>query len=171
MKNIVLTGFMGSGKSSVGDAIAKRLEMAVLDTDDLIEERVCMSINDIFTRYGEPHFRDVETGIVKEASKLDGHVIITGGGVVLNKVNIENLRSNGVIVYLYVSPKVAYNRVKEETHRPLLKVDDPLGKIQELMESRETFYADNDVQVDTTKLSVEHVASQVIKRVEPLLSG
>ncbi len=171
MKNIVLTGFMGSGKSSVGEIIAKRLGMKVIDTDDLIEEKMRMSINDIFSRYGEPHFRDVETGVVKEASKLDGHVIITGGGVVLNKSNIENLRTNGVIVYLHVSPEDAFDRVKAETHRPLLKVDDPLGKIRELIEFREPFYADNEVQVDTTRLSVDEVAGEVVERVKPLLSS
>ncbi|MFQ5815592.1 MAG: shikimate kinase [Candidatus Hydrothermarchaeaceae archaeon] len=171
MKNIVLTGFMGSGKSSVGKRIAKRLGMKVVDTDDLIEERMCMSINDIFAEHGEPYFREVEKNVVREVSDLDNRVIVTGGGVVLDKENIRSLGVKGVIVYLHVTPEEAYERVRHRTHRPLLNVDDPLGKIRELLEYREPFYADNDVEVNTTGMGVSEVADEVLMRVEPMISG
>jgi shikimate kinase len=171
MKNIVLTGFMGSGKSAVGRGIAKRLSMSVVDTDELIEERMCVSINDIFAKHGESYFRELERSVVKMVSELENRVIITGGGVVLNKDNMTDLRRNGVIIYLHVTPEVAYERIKDETHRPLLNVDDPLGKIKELMEYRKSFYADNDIEVDTTGLGVHEVVDEVVKRVEPMLSA
>lgn len=171
MKNIVLTGFMGSGKTVVGNRLSKILGMKVVDIDDIIEERVCMSINDIFARYGEPYFREVEKSIVKEVSELEGRIIVTGGGVVLNKENMRNLRKKGVVVYLHVTPDAAYARVRAQTHRPLLKVDDPLRKIKELLEYRAPFYGDNDVTVDTTGLTVDKVVDEVLRKVKPLLEG
>lgn len=171
MKNIVLTGFMGSGKTTVGSRVAKRFGMKVVDTDDLIEERTCMSINDIFGQRGEPYFRELEKKIVKEVSELEGYVILTGGGVVLNKENMNNLRRNGIIVYLHVSPEDAYQRLKGKSNRPLLKVEDPLNKIRELLEYRAPFYADNDVEIDTTGLTVDAVAREVMKRVKPLIGA
>ncbi len=170
-KNIVLTGFMGSGKTSVGNRISKMLGMKVVDTDDLIEERMCVSINDIFSRHGEAYFREVEKGIVKEVSELEGRVIVTGGGVVLNKENIRNLRKKGIIVYLHVTPDAAYARVKAQTHRPLLRVEDPLKKIKELLEQRAPFYADNDLTIDTTGLTVDKVVDEVLRKVKPLISA
>ncbi len=172
MKNIVLTGFMGSGKSSVGEGLARKMGMMrIIDTDGLIEEKMCMSINNIFATQGEPFFRTLEKSVVKEVSGLENYIIVTGGGVVLDKDNITSLRSKGVIVYLHVSPEGSYERVKGETHRPLLKVTDPLGQIRELMENRKPFYDDNDIEVDTTGLTVEEVVDVVIRKVEPLLSG
>lgn len=171
MKNIVFTGFMGSGKTTVGNRVARRFGMKVVDTDDLIEERLCMSINDIFSQRGEPYFREVEKRVVREVSELEGHVIITGGGVVLNKENMHNLRRNGIIVYLHASPEDAYARLKGKGNRPLLKVEDPLRKIRELIEYREPFYADNDITIDTAGLSVDAVAREVMTWVKPLIGA
>ena len=139
MKNIVLTGFMGAGKSVVGRKLADRLGLKVIDTDDVIEEDSGMIISDIFQGHGEQHFRELEKDAVKKVSEFDGHIIITGGGVVINSENIENLRKNGVIIYLHASPEMLYHRVKDQTHRPLLQVEDPLGKIKELLVIREPF--------------------------------
>ena len=169
MKNIVLTGFMGAGKSSVGWRLAKRLGMKAVDTDDVVEKESKMKIHDIFARFGESHFRALERKAVERVSELENHVIITGGGVVLNKDNVLDLRRKGVIVYLHASPEVIYNRVKDDTDRPLLQVKEPLKKITELLEYRAQFYKDNDVEIDTTRLTVEKAASEVVKKVRPLL--
>ncbi len=166
MKNIVLTGFMGAGKSSVGRRLAERLGMGIVDTDEIIEQETEMKISDIFAELGEEHFREVEAVVVEGVSELDGHVIITGGGVVLDKGNIENLRKNGVIIYLHAEPKTIYNRVKDETHRPLLQVENPMEKIKELLEQRAPHYADHDLMVDTSKLTVEEVAERIIQKIE-----
>ncbi|MEE8167723.1 MAG: shikimate kinase [Candidatus Hydrothermarchaeales archaeon] len=169
MKNIVLTGFMGSGKSAVGKRLAQRLGTKVIDTDDLIEERACTSITSIFSEHGEKHFRELEKSVVKDVSQLDNRVIITGGGVVLDPENIENLKRNGVIVYLPVEPDVAYERVKRRTHRPLLQVEDPLKTIKELMEYRAQFYANNDYEIDTFKLTVDEVVENILRDVKPFI--
>lgn len=169
MKNIVLTGFMGAGKSSVGRSLAKRLGLEVIDTDDVVEKDSEMKISDIFARFGESVFRGLERKAVEKISMLENHVIITGGGVVLNKDNILDLRRRGVIVYLHASPEVIYKRVKDDADRPLLQVKEPLKKIRELLEYRAPFYRDNDLEIDTTGLTVEKVASEIVKKVRPLL--
>ncbi len=162
MKNIVLTGFMGAGKSSVGKRLGKRLKMSVIDTDDVIEKDSGMKISDIFAEHGEKYFRGIEKKAVKKVS----HVIITGGGVVLDKDNMKNLRKNSVIVYLHATPEAVYNRVKEETHRPLLHVKDPLKKIEELLLYRAPFYADNDIRIETSNLSIREVVDEVVRKVK-----
>jgi shikimate kinase len=165
MKNIVLTGFMGAGKSVVGRKLAERRDMKVVDTDDVIEKESGMEISEIFGRFGEAHFRELESEAVRKVSTLTDHVIITGGGVVLKSDNISNLRKNGAIVYLRASPEALYNRVKDETHRPLLQVADSLGRIKELLQYRAQFYADNDIEIDTTNLSVDEVVEEIIKKI------
>jgi shikimate kinase len=163
MVNIVLTGFMGAGKSAVGKKLKELTCMEMVDTDDMIEEDAGMVISEIFEKFGEPHFRELEKRAVAKASALKNHIIVTGGGVVLKEENITNLRKNGKVVYLHAPPEVLYERIKDETQRPLLQVDDPLGKIKELLEYRAPFYANNDFEIDTTDTSVDDVAEEVVK--------
>ncbi|MEE8403537.1 MAG: shikimate kinase [Candidatus Hydrothermarchaeaceae archaeon] len=165
MANIILTGFMGGGKTAVGKRLAEITGREVIDTDDLIEEDAGMSISEIFEKFGEPHFRELEKKAVARASALESHIIVTGGGVVLKKENVENLRKNGTIVYLHAPPEVLYERIKDETHRPLLQVDDPLGKIRGLLEHRTPFYADNDFTIGTSNMSVKEVAEEIVRTV------
>ncbi len=162
MANIVLTGFMGAGKTSVGKKLKEITGMEMVDTDDSIEEDAGMAISEIFEKFGEVHFRELEKKAVLKASKLKNHIIVTGGGVVLKKENIENLGKKGKIVYLHAPPKVLYERIKDETHRPLLEVEDPIGKIKELLEFRAPFYANNDFTIDTSNMSVDEAAKEVL---------
>jgi shikimate kinase len=166
MVNIVLTGFMGAGKSAVGRRLKELTGMEIVDTDDMIEEDAGMAISEIFEKFGEPHFRELEKKAVGKASALENHIIVTGGGVVLKEENVKNLRKNGKVVYLYAPPEVLYERIKDETHRPLLHVDDPLGKIGELLEYRAPFYANNDLTIDTSDMGVEEVAEEVVRVVK-----
>jgi shikimate kinase len=166
MKNIVLTGFMGSGKSSVGVKLAEKLDMTVVDTDDEIEKESGTKISIIFSEKGETYFRQLEKDVVKKVSKRDDTVIITGGGVVLDKENIANLRKNGLIIFLHASPEVIYNRVKGESHRPLLQVKEPQKKIKELLDFRAEFYENNDLMIDTSKLSVDEVVNKIIDGIQ-----
>lgn len=165
MKNIVLTGFMGAGKSVVGRKLAERLGLGVVDTDDVIEEESGMEISEIFSRFGEARFRELESEAVQKVASLENSVIVTGGGVVLKAENIDTLREKGVIVYLHAAPETVYNRVKNETHRPLLQVEDPLKKIKELLDFRAPFYANNDIEIDTSNLSVDEVVEEIIRKV------
>ncbi|MFQ6105471.1 MAG: shikimate kinase [Candidatus Hydrothermarchaeaceae archaeon] len=166
MKNIILTGFMGAGKSAVGKKLAERTGMTLVDTDEIIEGETGKSISEIFAESGERHFREIERKVVEKVSEMKNSVITTGGGVVLNRRNVKNLRKNGIIVYLHAEPEILYERLKKEKHRPLLRVENPLGRIKELMIMRSRFYADNDMFIDTSKLTVDEVADVIMKKVK-----
>ncbi len=160
-KNLVLTGFMGAGKSTVGRRLAEKLKLRYVDTDAEIERRAKMSIPEIFEKHGEAYFRELERRVVEEVSELEGCVIVTGGGVVLNRENILNLRKKGIIVYLHAEPEVVYERLRGDSSRPLLRVENPLKRIRELMRERAPRYAEHDCSVDTSGLSVEQVVEKV----------
>ncbi|WP_456474081.1 shikimate kinase [Candidatus Pyrohabitans sp.] len=162
-KNLVLTGFMGAGKSTIGRAAAEKLGLRFIDTDEEIEKRAGMKISEIFQKYGEAYFRELERQVVEEVSELEGCVIVTGGGVVLNEENISNLRRKGVVVYLHAEPEVVYQRLRGDTSRPLLRVAQPLARIRELLKQRSSYYANHDYSVDTSKLSVEEVVEEVVR--------
>jgi len=160
--NIVLFGFMGTGKTCVGRAVAERLGMTYVDLDDLIEAREGTTISEIFAAKGEPHFRRVETEVAAEAAQLRRHVIATGGGVVLNEANVRALERTGVGICLGATAEAIYERVRDERHRPLLAVDNPPEKIRALLEYRAPFYAKVGHQLDTTGKPVEAVVDEVI---------
>ncbi len=166
MGNIVLTGFMGAGKTSVGKRLKEITGIEMVDTDDMIEEDASMPISEIFEKFGEPYFRELEKKAVAKASALENRIIVTGGGAVLKEENIKNLRKNGKIVYLHAPPEVLYKQVKDETQRPLLQVDVLLKKIRELLEYRAPFYANNDFVIDTSNMSVDEVAEEVVKLIK-----
>lgn len=163
MVNIVLTGFMGAGKSAVGRRLKELTGMGMVDTDDMIERDAGMPISKIFEKFGELHFRELEKKAVAKASGLDNHIIVTGGGVVLKEENINNLKKNGKIIYLHAPAELLYERIKDETHRPLIQEDDPPGKIKELLEFRAPFYANNDFTINTEDLDIDEVAEEIIK--------
>ena len=146
-ENIVLVGFMGSGKSSVGRIAARTLGFQFLDTDQLAVERAGRSIADIFAEEGEPAFRRRESDLARELESARGRVISTGGGLVVNPENLESLRRHALIFCLWASPEVIFERVRHQSHRPLLQTPDPLGKIRELLATRAPFYKQADVLV------------------------
>lgn len=167
MVNIVITGFMCTGKTSVGMSLAKRLNFEYIDTDEIIEQRLNMKISDIFSQYGELYFRDIETQVVKEVSQLDNKVISTGGGVVLRKENMDNLRKNGFIVNLTASPEVIYERLKTQPGiRPLLNKPNPFEEIKKLLSFREEYYKNCDIRINTDSLSVEEVVEEIIRNLK-----
>jgi shikimate kinase len=165
-KNIVLIGFMGSGKTSVGREIARRLGWEFVDTDELVETTAGRTIPDIFAKEGEPTFRRIESKVVQEVASREHAIIATGGGVVLRPENVAALRANGVLVLLDASPETLFERIRGETHRPLLQVADPVGRIRELLAQRQPFYAQADVVVDTTGRTVSDVADEVLRRID-----
>jgi shikimate kinase len=122
-----------------------------------------MKISDIFAVYGEPYFRDVETEVVKEVAKKDKFVISTGGGVVLRKVNIDELRKNGIIVNLTAKPETIYNRLKNQPGvRPLLNKPDPMNEIIKLLSQREEYYKNCDLRIETDNFTVEQIVQQIL---------
>ncbi len=163
MKNIILVGFMGTGKTAVGKELAKKLKMKFIDIDDIIEKREGMEISDIFEQKGEPYFRDVEKKVAREVSKQSNLVIAAGGGVVINEENVKNLKSNGIMICLNASPDKILERTKRYTHRPLLNVPEPSKRVWELLAKRAQYYARADYQINTTNLTIDEVVQKILK--------
>jgi shikimate kinase len=164
-KNIVLIGFMGSGKSKVACELGKRLKAEVVATDALAEAKEGRSVHEIFESKGEPYFRDLEAEIIKESSLRRGIIIDCGGGVVLRKENLQLLKANGIVFYLQAAPEVIYQRIKNEKHRPLLNVPDPLGCIKELYQQRLPLYDQADHVIDANDASIEGPIVEILKRI------
>ncbi len=165
-KNIILTGFMGVGKTSVGTRLAKDLGYRFVDTDSLIEADQRTTITDIFAKFGEPYFRDVETKIIREVMGRENQVVSTGGGAVIRDENRIAFKKTGFVVCLTARPEVVFERIKHETHRPLLQTPDPMAKIKELLDTREKFYAQADAVIDTSEKSVDAVISEIKERIK-----
>ncbi len=158
---VVLAGFMGTGKSTVAQLLAERWELANVDTDTLIAERVGTSIAELFATQGEEHFRNLETEILAELSNQEGLVISTGGGILLRSQNVEMLQAMGPIICLHASPQVILARTADSDERPLLNKPDPQGEIRRLLAEREQAYGRADYHIITDELSSEQVAERV----------
>lgn len=163
MRNIVLVGFMGTGKTTIAAKLANQLKLTYVSTDSLIEKREKRTINEIFTKEGEDYFRDVESKVVRELSGKEGLVIDTGGGVVIREENLVSLKSNGIVICLTADEDVVMERTKKYKHRPLLNVEDPKLKIKALLAKRTPLYAKADHCIDTGKLTVRQVVEKVVE--------
>lgn len=161
-RNIAMIGFMGTGKSTVGRALAAQLRFEFIDTDTMIETRAGVSIPEIFQKAGETAFRSFEKQIVAELSRLDRTVISTGGGLPANAENFASLKEHSLVVCLWASPEVIWERVRHQSHRPLLQSPDPLGTIRRLLAEREPFYKQADVLVHTEMRPVKEVTQHVL---------
>lgn len=164
--NIVLIGFMGSGKSSVGMELSKALNMQYISTDDIIEKKEGMKIKEIFKIKGENYFREKEKEVIKEVSDVKGCVIATGGGIVLHWENVEHLKKGGKIFFLKAKPSVIYERIKGDKGRPLLNVANPLSAIRRILKTRMPLYRKAaDYTIDTSAISIEEVVEKIKKEV------
>lgn len=139
-ENIILIGFMGSGKTSIGKRLSMKLKREFIDMDDFIEKKEGMTINEIFATKGEAYFRNLEAEICSRYSKAKGKIIATGGGVIKNPENMKNLKAGGVVYYLKSSAEKIADNLKNDNSRPLLNVQDKKAKIMELMAEREELY-------------------------------
>jgi shikimate kinase len=168
MKNIVLTGFMGTGKTSVGRVLAYRLGLEFVDTDEEIEKATGKTVQDLFSRYGSIRFRSEESLVIKKLSAREGMVIATGGGAVLNPENVSALKKNGVVVLIRSSPEIIRKRVRTGRNRPLLAGSSDLKqRIEDLMAEREEAYrAAADLEVLSGEESKEEVAGKIIRLLE-----
>ncbi len=163
MHNIVLVGFMATGKSTVGRALAQRLAFSVVDTDDMIEAKAGKPISQIFADAGEAAFRELEAAAAREAVSLSRHVIITGGGIVLRQANMEALKQAGPVFCLTASAEEILRRTQGTTHRPLLQTADPLVTIRELLHVRAPFYAAADHTIETTGVPLDAVVARILE--------
>jgi shikimate kinase len=145
----------------VGRALAEHLHFEFLDTDEMIQERAGRSINDIFAQNGEAAFRAMEREVVKELGARQKLVISTGGGLPTNHENLAALKEHALVVCLWSSPEKIWERVRNQSHRPLLHDPDPQKKIRELLAAREPFYKQADVLMNTELRSIREVAQQI----------
>ena len=159
--NIALIGFMGTGKTSVGRLVAEQLHYDYVDTDEVIQTNTGRSITDIFTKDGEPAFRALEEKVVGELASRTNTVISTGGGLPVNPENLASLKHHALVVCLWSSPEKIWERVRYQSHRPLLHDADPQQKIRDLLAAREPFYKQADVLINTDLRSAREVAQQI----------
>ena len=160
--NVAVYGFMGVGKTTSGVLLAEALGYEFIDMDDEIEKRTGKTIPEIFMENGETRFRELERDLVMELSRKDGYVIGCGGGALADLVNTEALRESSTLVYLTASVDEILERTGKESHRPLLKVDDPRKTVEELIAKRRPVYERYaEVTIDTTGKTPEEVADEI----------
>jgi shikimate kinase len=162
--NIALTGFMGTGKTTVGKLLAAKLGWEFIDVDAVVEKDAGISISEIFARFGEPDFRDRETRTIRRLSVLDNKVFSCGGGAVLRAENLDAFEKNSVVVCLTAAPEVIYDRLKHTASRPLLKCADPLQTIKDLLSARESFYRRCSFSVNTDLSAPDAIVEEILKR-------
>lgn len=167
---IVLVGLPGSGKTTVGKQLARRLKLPFVDSDHVIEERLGCSIREFFEREGEDRFRDVEQEVIDELSRGQVCVLSTGGGAVLRPANRQHLHDRGRVVYLRSTPEDVYRRVRHDRNRPLLLVADPLQRLRDLYDARDPLYRETaHYVIDTGRPSVATLVNMIVMQLE--LSG
>ncbi|UFS69654.1 shikimate kinase [Geomonas sp. RF6] len=166
MRNIFLTGFMGCGKTSVGQVLAAITGFRFVDLDRAIVEEAGATVKEIFAGEGEPAFRRLESEVLAKVAQEEGIIVSTGGGAVIAEDNRSVMRQHGTIVNLTASVAALVERLSGDSERPLLQ-DDPSGeRIATLMASREGYYADADLRIDTTGKTVEAIAAEIVHFME-----
>jgi shikimate kinase len=169
LKSIVLIGMMGAGKSSVGRLLQRRTGLACFDTDELVAAEFGLSIAEIFARHGEPRFRDAETDVLRKLFLPQPIIIVTGGGIVLGRENVDLLKRLGTVVWLTADETTLFERASRRGERPLLKTGNPRAKFSQLLREREPLYvAAADLKIDTSSLSHDEIADQILEKIESL---
>jgi shikimate kinase len=166
-KSIVLIGFMGAGKSSVGRFLERRTGLVRLDTDEIVSSKFGLSISDIFSKHGEQRFRDAETEALRELSPDPPSIIVTGGGIVMRQENVDILKRLGTIVWLDGNEKKLFQRASRRGERPLLQTENPQKSFSDLLRKRRPLYKNAaGFRVDTSSLSHEEVTETILRRIE-----
>lgn len=166
--NVVLVGFMASGKTSVGRRVAKRLGYRFMDTDQFIEAEQGCTINDIFGYQGEAYFRELESQLLERLKRCDSYVFSTGGGILTTPGNLERLREIGVLVFLKADTEDIITRLSNDTRRPNARAEDPealRARVLGLLEVRMPLYEQADIVIETLGKTPNQVAGEVIRRV------
>ncbi len=173
-KNVILVGYMGAGKTTVGIRLSYKLKKSMIDIDQKIEKDAGRTIKEIFADDGEDFFRNLETNTIRKvASSRGSYIISTGGGLPMREENRQILKEMGLVIYLRVQPETVYRRISHDTERPLLQVEDPLAKIKEMLMLRDPVYestADYIVDVDNRSFSeiVEEICTKVIPELQKM---
>lgn len=166
LKNLILIGFMGTGKSTIGRQLSKTLGYPVIDTDQRLEEETDSSIADLFSTYGEAHFRELETSLLRKLieEKTHKHIISTGGGIITQPANLELLQELGYVIWLVAQPETILERTSRNKDRPLLNNPDPEGTIRNLLEVRNPLYeAAAHLKLETTDLTFSEITTGIVE--------
>lgn len=164
---IILVGLPGSGKSTVGRQLARRLGLAFNDSDHVIEQRLGCSIREYFDREGEEAFRDLEQAVIRELAQGASGVLATGGGAVLRQANRQQLRQAGQVVYLRSTPEEVFRRLRHDVNRPLLQVADPLERLRSLYEQRDPLYRETaHFVIETGRPTVSTMVNMILMQLE-----
>lgn len=165
--SLVLVGLPGSGKTTVGRQLARRLQLPFVDSDHVIEQRLGCSIREFFEREGEARFRDVEEEAIDALTSAPGRVLSTGGGAVLRIANRQHLRDRGRVVYLKSSPEELYRRLRHDVNRPLLQVADPMARLRDLYAQRDPLYRETaHFVMETGRPSVATLVNMIVMQLE-----
>lgn len=164
---LILIGLPGSGKSTVGRQLARRLGLPFSDSDHVIEQRLGCSIREYFEREGEAAFRDLEESVLDELTAEHNAVLSTGGGSVLRPANRQRLRERGQVIYLRSTPDDIFRRVRHDSSRPLLQVKDPMARLRELFAERDPLYRETaHFVIETGRPSVPTLVNMVLMQLE-----
>jgi shikimate kinase len=167
VKQVALVGLPGSGKSTVGRQLARRLAIPFFDSDHVIEQRLGCSIREYFEREGEERFRDIEQAVLDELTQGDACVLSTGGGSVLRAANRAHLHERGRVVYLRSTPEEVFRRVRHDRNRPLLQVADPLQRLRDLYAIRDPLYRETaHFVIETGRPSVVTLVNMIVMQLE-----
>ena len=162
MSNIILIGYMGSGKTSISKKLGEILDREVIELDNIISNKAGISINEIFNKYGEDYFRDMETQVLKESLNKNNTIISTGGGIIVKEENIELLKDSGIVIYLMISPEEVIKRTKKDNTRPLLK-DKNIVEIEDMIKNREEKYEKaSDFKIDTNNKNIDKIIEEIL---------
>jgi len=161
-KNVILIGFMGTGKSSIGKLLAQKLKWNFVDTDSLIGKSAGMTISEIFTKKGEPKFRDMESDILQQVLSKENQVISTGGGIVLREENMNRMKQNGIIIALSATPEIIFARTRHRKTRPVLGDEPTLDRVKEILNFRSSLYAQADFSINTSALSKDKIITLIL---------
>ena len=164
---IACVGLPGSGKSTIGRQLARRLDVKFIDSDQVIEQRIGCSIREFFEREGEPSFRDLEADVIDELTQRSACVLSTGGGAILRTINREHLRQRTHAIYLHVAPEEVFRRLRNDQNRPLLQVSDPLSRLRELYGMRDPLYRETaHFVIETGRPSVSTLVNMILMQLE-----
>lgn len=166
-RSVALVGLPGSGKSTVGRQLARRLAIPFFDSDHVIEQRLGCSIREFFEREGEDRFRDIEQGVIDELTQGAQCVLSTGGGSVLRSLNRQHLHERGRVVYLRSTPEEVFRRVRHDRNRPLLQVADPMQRLRDLYTVRDPLYRETaHFVIETGRPSVSTLVNMIVMQLE-----
>ena len=161
--NLILVGFMASGKTAVGRRLAQRLGYSFIDTDRYIEDQLGRTITQVFASEGEPYFRDLETRLARRLRALSNHIIATGGGMVVTPGNMALLKAAGKVIFLNADPEEIIKRLARDTRRPLVQGQDVRERVTSLLPQRMPLYEQAHQSIATAGMSVNQVAGEILR--------